>query len=57
MRHADGRSMKHYRDVLYTSRTVIYHMGAPVTPAAASRPVIADADHVELRRPRPVFCP
>ena len=49
--------MKHYRDVLYTSRTVIYHMGAPVTPAAASRPVIADADHVELRRPRPVFCP
>src|SRR5258708_4151255 len=30
-----GRSLKHYRDALYTSRTVIYHMGAPVTPAAA----------------------
>jgi integrase len=29
-----GRSLKHYRDALYTSRTVIYHMGAPVTPAA-----------------------
>ncbi len=29
-----GRSMKHYRDALYTSRTVIYHMGAAVTPAA-----------------------
>jgi integrase len=31
---ACGRSLKHYRDALYTSRTVIYHMGAPVTPAA-----------------------
>jgi integrase len=29
-----GRPLKHYRDALYTSRTVIYHMGAPVTPAA-----------------------
>jgi integrase len=34
---ACGRSMKHYRDALYTSRTVIYHMGAPVTPAATKQ--------------------
>jgi len=32
---AGGRPLKHYRDALYTSRTVIYHMGAPVSPAAA----------------------
>jgi integrase len=31
------RPMKHYRDALYTSRTVIYHMGAPVTPAATKQ--------------------
>src|SRR5262249_49976403 len=30
--NACGRPLKHYRDALYTSRTVIYHMGAPVTP-------------------------
>jgi integrase len=34
---ACGRSMKHYRDALHTSRTVIYHMGAPVTPAATKQ--------------------
>jgi integrase len=34
---ACGRPMKHYRDALYTSRTVIYHMGAPVTPAATKQ--------------------
>jgi integrase len=27
------RPLKHYRDALYTFRTVIYHMGAPVSPA------------------------
>jgi integrase len=31
---ACGRPLKHYRDALYTSRTVIYHMGAPVRPVA-----------------------
>jgi len=31
---AIGRRLKHYSDALYTSRTVIYHMGALVTPAA-----------------------
>jgi len=31
---ACGRALKHYRDALYTSRTVIYHMGAPVRPVA-----------------------
>jgi hypothetical protein len=29
-----GRPLKHYRDALYTSRTVLYHMGAPVRPVA-----------------------
>jgi site-specific recombinase XerD len=32
-----GRRLKHYRDALHTSRTVIYHMGAPVTPAATKQ--------------------
>jgi hypothetical protein len=31
---ACGRPLKHYRDALYTSRTVLYHMGAPVSPVA-----------------------
>jgi len=29
---ACGRPLKHYRDALYTTRTVIYHLGAPVRP-------------------------
>ena len=29
---ACGRPLKHYRDALYTTRTVLYHMGAPVRP-------------------------
>jgi hypothetical protein len=32
-----GRPVKHYRVALSTSRTVIYHMGAPVTPAATKQ--------------------
>src|SRR6266487_445258 len=34
---ACGRPLKHYRDALHTTRTVIYHMGAPVTPAATKQ--------------------
>ena len=29
-----GRSFKHYRTALRASRTVLYHLGAPLTPAA-----------------------
>ena len=29
---ARGRPLKHYRDALYTTRTVLYHMGAAVRP-------------------------
>ena len=32
-----ARPVKHYRVALYTSRTVIYHMGAVVTPAATKQ--------------------
>src|SRR5262249_50659015 len=53
--NACGRPLKHYRDALYTSRTVIYHMGAPVTPVARKNTgpsALAVGTPLRRRRPR-----